>query len=226
MRVIRSLPVCRAAAGSFSLTKSMTVSITRRCESPIVELRRWAAIVAALLTLLLCRPGALHAGEPAINVRSAEITSSADGYYLDASFEIELGDTLEEALTKGVALNFLVDFELIYERWYLLNLWNRTMADFGQRYRLTYNALTRQYRVAAGALTQNVDSLREALAVMGQIRNRFIVPRDELDADKVYSAQLRLRLDTSQLPKAFQVSALGSKGWNLSSDWYRWTVRP
>jgi hypothetical protein len=204
----------------------MTVSTTRRCERPIVDPRRWVAIVAALLVLLVSGPGALHAGEPAINVRSAEITSSADGYYLDASFELELGDTLEEALLKGVALNFLVDFELIYERWYLLNLWNRTVSEFAQRYRLTYNSLTRQYRVAAGALTQNVDTLREALAVMGQIRNRFIVPRDELDVEKVYSAQLRLRLDTSQLPKAFQVNALGSKGWNLSSDWYRWTVRP
>jgi len=182
--------------------------------------------VAALIGLVLLWSMPLRADDPAINVRSAELTASQDGYYLDATFEIELGDTLEEALTKGVALNFVLDFELIYERWYLLNLWNKTVADFRQRYRLTYNSLTRQYRVAAGALTQNVDTLREALSVMGQVRNRFIASRDDIDSDDIYTAGLRLQLDKSQLPKAFQVNALGSKGWSLSSDWYRWTVRP
>jgi len=186
----------------------------------------FAAFAMSVVALLWQISGPADAGEPAINVRSAELTASNDGYYLDASFEIDLGHTLEEALTKGVALNFVLDFSLIYERWYLLNLWNKTVANFEQRYRLTYNSLTRQYRIAAGTLTQNVDSLREALVVMGGVRNRFIVSRDEVDPEKPYTAELRLRLDTSQLPKPFQLDALGSKGWNLSSDWYRWTVRP
>ncbi len=204
----------------------MTGSSTRRCANPTPKRDRFVAVVAALIGLVFLWSTPLRANDPAINVRSAELLSSQDGYYLDASFEIELGATLEEALTKGVALNFVLDFELVYERWYLLNLWNKTVADFRQRYRLTYNALTRQYRVAAGALTQNVDTLREALAVMGQVRNRFIASRDDIDPESVYTAELRLQLDKSQLPKAFQVNALGSKGWSLSSDWYRWTVRP
>lgn len=204
----------------------MTGSSTRRSGSSTPERNRFSGIVAAWIALLVLWSPALRANDPAINVRSAEVTSSQDGYYLDANFEIELGDTLEEALSKGVALNFVLDFELLYERWYLLNLWNKTIADFRQRYRLTYNALTRQYRVAAGALTQNVDTLREALVVMGTVRNRFIASRDDIDADLAYTAELRLQLDKSQLPKAFQVNALGSKGWSLTSDWYRWTVRP
>jgi hypothetical protein len=192
----------------------------------MLEQGRFVAVVATLLALVLLWSAPSRADDPAINVRSAELTLSQDGYYLDANFEIELGDTLEEALEKGVALNFVLDFDLIYERWYLLNLWNKTVADFRQQYRLTYNALTRQYRVAAGALTQNVDTLREALSMMTQIRNRFITSRDELERGRVYTAELRLQLDKSQLPKAFQVDALGAKGWSLSSDWYRWTVRP
>jgi hypothetical protein len=203
----------------------MTGSSTRRSGNP-TKRDSFAALAAVLLGLTLLWSAPLRASNPGINVRSGELTASQDGYYLDASFEIELGDTLEEALTRGVALNFVLDFELIHERWYLLNLWNKTIAEFRQRYRLTYNALTRQYRVAAGALTQNVDSLHEALAVMGQVRSRFIASRDEIDPQSAYTAELRLQLDKSQLPKAFQVNALGSKGWSLSSDWYRWTVRP
>lgn len=187
---------------------------------------RFVATIATLLGLLLLWSATVRANDPAINVRSAELTVSQDGYYLDANFDIELGDTLEQALEKGVALNFVLEFDLIYERWYLLNLWNKTVAEFQQRYRLTYNALTRQYRVAAGALTQNVDTQREALAIMAQVRNRFIASRDQLEPGRVYTAALRLQLDKSQLPKAFQVDALGEKGWSLSSDWYRWTVRP
>ncbi len=52
--------------------------------------------------------------------------------------------------------------------------------------------------------------------------------REELEAgtlkkDSTYTAALRLRLDTTQLPKPFQINALGSREWNIGSDWYRWT---
>jgi hypothetical protein len=80
--------------------------------------------------------------------------------------------------------------------------------------------------VAAGALTQNVDTLAEALALLGQVKSRFIAARDDLEPGRVYAAQLRLRLDTSALPKPFQLNAIASKGWTLVSDWHRWTVKP
>lgn len=166
------------------------------------------------------------ASEPAIHVRSADITTTAEGAVLDANFQIDLGDTLEEALAKGLSLHFIAEFDLIYERWYLLNLWNQNIASFEQRYRLNYNALTRQYRLTIGALTQNVETLQDALQIMAKIRNQVIAGRDDLKAGQVYTAQLRLRLDPKQLPKPFQISSIGSKSWNLSSDWYRWTVKP
>jgi hypothetical protein len=33
-----------------------------------------------------------------------------------------------------------------------------------------------------------------------------------------------MRLDTAQLPKPFQVSALANREWNLASGWKRWPV--
>jgi hypothetical protein len=35
-----------------------------------------------------------------------------------------------------------------------------------------------------------------------------------------------MRLDTSQLPKPFQVNALANREWNLSSDWQTVRVPP
>lgn len=183
-----------------------------------------AAVVVALFIALTAAP--VRAAEPAIHVRSADVTVTADGAVLDANFQIDLGDTLEEALSKGLSLYFVAEFELIYERWYLLNLWNRTIASFELRYRLNYNALTRQYRLTVGSLTQNVETLADAIQTMARIRNQVIASRDDLKPGQDYTAQLRLRIDPKQLPKPFQISSIGSKSWNLSSEWYRWTVRP
>jgi Domain of unknown function (DUF4390) len=161
-----------------------------------------------------------------IHIKSAELVPSDAGYSLEANYEITLSHTLEEALLRGLVLPFVIDFELTYPRWWTLSLWNRTVAQFRQQHRLSYNALTRQYRLSFGNLHQNFDTLEEALAVLGRVRERLVVARQDVDPDDVYLAELRLRLDTTQLPKPLQINALASRDWNLSSDWYRWTFRP
>jgi hypothetical protein len=178
-----------------------------------------------LLALAMALYAATGRGE-GIHIKSAELIASDATYSLEANYEITLSYTLEEALLRGLALPFVIDFELIYPRWWTLSLWNRTIAEFRQQHRLSYNALTRQYRLSFGNLHQNFDTLEEALGVLGRVRERVVFAREDIDPDKVYLAELRLRLDTSQLPKPLQINALGSREWNLSSDWYRWTFRP
>jgi hypothetical protein len=161
-----------------------------------------------------------------IHIKSAELIPSEADYSLEANYEVTLSHTLEEALLRGLALPFVIDFELTYPRWWTLGLWNRTVVEIHQQHRLSYNALTRQYRVSFGNLNQNSDTLEEALAVIGQVRQPAVFTREDVNTGAVYIAALRLRLDTSQLPKPLQINALGSRDWNLSSDWYRWTFRP
>ena len=161
-----------------------------------------------------------------IHVKSAELVLNSGDYYLAANFEVGLTATLEDALNKGLPLHFVVEFELIRPRWYTLYLWNKTILEVEQNYRLSYNALTRQYRLSLGALHQNLDTLEEALALLGRLRSRYVADAESLGEDVVYDAAIRMRLDVSQLPKPFQINALASRDWNLSSDWYRWTVAP
>ena len=175
----------------------------------------------ALCLLLFCTAFAAAEG---IHVKSAEISLSDGDYHLEANFEVELTHTLEDALNKGLPLHFIVEFELIQPRWYTLYLWNKSMLEFEQDYRLSYNALTRQYRLSQGALHQNFDTLSDALALMGRLRPRLLADADMLDTGKVYEAAVRMRLDVTQLPKPFQINALASRDWNLASAWYRWTV--
>ena len=180
----------------------------------------WPALLAALWLTLTSTPAAPAEG---IEVRSAALVSADDSYYLEATFEIALTSVLEDALSKGVPLHFLVEFELTRPRWYWFN---EKLASVQQRYRLTYNALTRQYRVGVGTLYQNFPSLAEALEFLTRVRLRDIGEPGALRKDSTYAAALRMRLDTSQLPRPFQITAVGSRDWNITSDWYRWTVAP
>ena len=177
-------------------------------------------LVAALLAILLA-VGAALAHAQGIDVRRATLSVAEDGYVLDAQFDVALTHTLEEALNKGVPLYFRVEFELTRPRWYFFS---DRVAYLQQEYRLSYNALTRQYRLGTGTLHQNFGTMAEALEVMSRIRRRQDVDSGSLRKDTPYTAALRMRLDTSQLPKPFQLSAVASREWNVSSDWYRWQV--
>jgi hypothetical protein len=182
--------------------------------------------VARPLLVLAAALLALSVHAEGIHVKSAELVPGDNGFALDANYEISLTPTLEEALVRGLTLNFVTDFELVYPRWWTFNLWNGGVTDFRIRHKLSYNALTRQYRLSFGSLHQNFGTLGEALAVLGRVRRPGAVPSSEVQRGTVYEAALRLRLDTSRLPKPLQIDALASRDWNLTSDWYRWTFMP
>lgn len=197
----------------------MTVSSMRSSASVPADPRRW--LCAALL--LLCLAMADFARAEGIAVTSASLRAGEDAYELDASFEIQFSGTLLEALARGLPLYFITDVELTRGRWYWLD---EVVARQEIQYRLSYNALTRQYRLATGALYQNFDTLEEAAGVLSNIRGRPVADKAALKRGEEYTAGVRLRLDTSQLPTPFQVSALTSREWSLSSGWLRWKVAP
>lgn len=175
----------------------------------------------AALWLILVTPSVSHAD--GIEVKNAAVTLAEDGLVLQAEFSTTLTHTLEDALNKGVSLYFLLEFELIRPRWYWVN---EKIISTQQQYRLSYNALTRQYRIGVGNLYQNFSTLAEALEVMSRLRRREEIEPGAIRKDTTYTAGLRLRLDVSRLPKPFQISALGSREWNIGTDWHRWTVTP
>lgn len=192
----------------------MTASSTHCCRR-----HSWLAALAAALWLFIAAP----AQADGIEVKKAALVAAEDGYFLEADFDIALTPTLEDALNKGVPLYFLLEFELVRPRWYWLN---EKLANARQQYRMSYYALTRQYRVGVGTLYQNFSSLPEALEALSRVRLREIAEPGALGKGSSYTAALRLRLDTSQLPRPFQIGVVGSRDWSLSSDWHQWTISP
>lgn len=193
----------------------MMVFITACSKKLTEQLRRW-------LFLLVFVPFLAWTAE--VEISSPQLAAGDDGYSLSADFAFDLNSRLEEAVTKGVVLHFVVDFELARARWYWLD---EKLVSRSQTYRLSYHALTRQYRLSTGGLHQSFSSLSDALRVLSRLRNWLVIERNDirtLRAGDPYLAELRLRLDITQLPRPFQISALGNKEWSLNSDWKTWQL--
>jgi len=158
-----------------------------------------------------------------IEVKSAELRLEEGEVLLNAEFDLALNPTLEEALEKGIPLYFVLEFELTRSRWYWFD---DKVAQTAITSRVSYNALTRQYRVASGLLAQNFNSLEEVERYIGRVTSRPVAQASALSKGTRYEASIRLRLDVNQLPKPFQVNALASKEWTLASDWHRWSYVP
>ena len=179
---------------------------------------RRIALCIGWLVLLAAAP----AWADEIEVRAAELRAVEDGLLLDADFAFELTPRLSEVVANGVPLYFRVDFELTRRRWYWFD---DTAAARRLHLRLSYHALSRQYRLSTGLLQQSFATLDEALNVLKRIRSWLVVDRTVSFADADYEAAVRMRLDVTLLPKPFQLSALTSRELQLDSPWRRFTVR-
>ena len=155
-----------------------------------------------------------------IVVKSAELRAEDDDFVLNADFELTVNATLEEALQRGVPLYFILEFDISRPRWYWFD---DKVLSYSAQYRITWNALTRQYRVSSGLFGQTLYTLEEVERFLSRVTSRPVARRDQLQKGARYEAALRLRLDVNQLPKPFQVDALASREWSLQSDWQRWS---
>jgi len=181
--------------------------------------RRIAFLARLVLLLASLAAGAARADD--IEVRGVALRATGEGLMLDADFAFELTPRLAEVVANGVPIYFRVEFELIRRRWYWFD---DTTAVRRLQVRLSYHALSRQYRLSTGLLQQNFATLEEALNVLKRVRNWLVVERSvSLSGD--YEAAVRMRHDVSLLPKPFQLSALTARDLHLDSAWHRFTVR-
>jgi hypothetical protein len=158
-----------------------------------------------------------------IAVQSATLEPDEDGWQVQAEFDIQFSPRLEEAVNRGVALYFVVEFELARPRWYWFD---DKPVQMSQTYKISYTPLLRQYRLSVGNAYQNFTRFDEVTRVLSRLRGWHVADKGALRKDQIYQAGLRMRLDTAQLPKPFQLNAIASRDWTLASDWHRWTIGP
>lgn len=175
------------------------------------------------LTLTLTAVPSKAMAADGVEFRHANLESSDDGYRLSASYTLELNRSLEEAIMRGFPLYFTTEVEISRPRWYWFD---ETAISATHTIRISYNVLTRQYRAAiTGNLQQSFDTLEDALALIRRPSRWVVAKKEDLKPGNTYNVAVRMRLDSSLLPKPIQVHALNSSDWRFSSDWKNFTFK-
>ncbi|MBP0621931.1 DUF4390 domain-containing protein [Cupriavidus consociatus] len=202
------------ATGMTQLRTQLPMHLRPQLRSYLPACMRVVLMLA--LALLLWLPPAANA--QVIEATEARIEYQDGGFDLAASFEFDLPPALEDALHKGISLYFVIDFELTRPRWYWFD---DKPVNTSRSVRLSYQPLTRQYRISTGGLQLPFSRLKSALQFVQRVRGWRVFERNAVKPGESYHAQVRMRLDLSQLPKPFQINAVNTRDWNLASDWRR-----
>jgi hypothetical protein len=180
--------------------------------------RVWLAAMM-LAGWLVLASGAIAADNNAI--KKAVIRSTPQGYVLDADVNIALNSTLEDALSKGINLYFLLELEVTRPgSWYWFD---EDIANPVRKMRIYYHLLLRRYVVESGYVTRTAETLSDALTMLGRVNDWPVIDRDALKTGRRYEARLRLRLDKDQLPKPLAIGGVTSDQWELATPWYKWS---
>ena len=187
-----------------------------------------------VVCLLCCICFASSVSAEGIEVNKVEARLTEEGYRLTADFKIVLPPSVEEALKRGVTLYFVSELSVHRSRWYWLDT---DIESFEQTTKLSYNTLTRQYRLSRGGLFQSFFELKDALRAVGY-QTSPPIPVGLLDnsgggylsrltkKNTQIGATASMRLDLTQLPKPLQVNALTSDQWGVESKLYHWDISP
>jgi hypothetical protein len=179
--------------------------------------RRWLVLCLVLLMM-----GAAPVQADTIEVQRASLEADGGGWNLDARFDFELNNSLEEAVNKGVPLYFTTEFDLSRPRWYWFD---QQPVSVAQSIRLSFQPLTREYRVSSGGtqlgFSFGAATLKEALDIIKHVTSWHVIDRGQVEPGETYVASVRMQLDTALMPKPFQIDAVNNRDWNLSSDWKR-----
>lgn len=180
-------------------------------------------LIATVLRLIILSSFATLAIADGIIVQSVKLEQKDATFSLDATFNIDLSPIIQEALHKGVTLPFVLDFNVIQQRW---NIWDQTVVETSLPYRLAFSALTRQYHIKDKLRGRDAsfDTLEQALTAAGVVSDLAVFNAEQLQPEVEYEAQVRLRLEAGGLPSALQLEALESDKWEVSSPWYRWVM--
>ena len=182
-------------------------------------------MMCALVLALMAHATGMAAPADDAAAESAELRldRTSDGLFLSTHLQFVLPDLAEDALYKGIPMFFVAEAQVFRHRWY----WTDKQVAQATRYlRLSYQPLTRRWRLNTSTapfsnsglgvvLGQNFDDYNDALSAIQRIARWRIADAAAVETNAVHTVDLRFRLDMSQLPRPFQIGAVGQSGWNV-----------
>jgi len=198
------------------------------CSNATKMHRRLVNCFAYLLVLLALSLGVAvtaQAQATLVQVNDFALERDEEGGFINANLAFELPASLEDALLRGMPITFLMQAEVVRERWY----WYDKRVALAERYvRVSYQPLSRRWRVHQSnqpiltsglgvTLGKSYDSLKDALQAMQKITRWKFAEPSVLKTDAKQRLDFRFSLDLSQLPQALQFGNLTSNDWALEA---------
>jgi Domain of unknown function (DUF4390) len=150
-----------------------------------------------------------------IELAGLELSRTDEGLLLGYTTRFELPRAVADAMQKGVPLYFVAEATVRRSRWYWTD---KVVARHTRNWRLTWQPLTRRYRLNLGSVGQNYDNLDDALGALQRSgRWQLAEPAELADGGRM-AVDFSFRLDTSQLPRPLQISFGGEADWALAIE--------
>jgi hypothetical protein len=181
-------------------------------------------LATVLLTLALLP--AQRADAANFSVKSAQSHLNDRVLYVDARFDLPVNPRIEEALSKGIPIDVVIEVNMVKYRWWWRN-W--LITDTVVRRRIQFHALSRQYLVSGmreDDSSESFGSLSQALAHAGTLDEfkLFLTAKKEIEADARYLLMLRAHLDIEALPMLMRPLAYATPSWRRNTGWTEWPI--
>ena len=187
-----------------------------------VGMRTWLHAGMAVLAWVVCACPVWAQNQVAM--ASFQTERNEDVYQISAQFDLDLSNTVQEALLKGIPVYFVVDAKVYRDRWY----WSDKLVAAAQRHiRISYQPLTRRWRMQVASqpivqsglgvsLMQTYDSLEEVMVNLRRLNRWKFADAAQIETGAGHRLEFAFYLDLSQLPRPLQMGAAGQSEWELA----------
>lgn len=177
-----------------------------------------------LLTILLWLFYPTAAWSHGIEFQALESTLVGGIYLLDASIKYDFNDEVLEALEHGVSLRIDIIIRIKKKRKWL---WDKKIREDVINFKLERHPLSNHYVVSnlnSGNRYQ-LQTLNEALTVLGTIKNYKLIKVADLEEDANYYGDIMAKLNIESLPPPLRPVAYASEQWQLKSPRKKWAIK-
>ncbi|MBI3571255.1 MAG: DUF4390 domain-containing protein [Gammaproteobacteria bacterium] len=186
-------------------------------------IKKWrAGLPVAALWLLFALPAAAD-----FKVTEVQPRFGGGALLLNGTIDLALTTKVEEALSKGIQLDIVIDVRLHRLRWLV---WHQGVGSWTLRRRIGYHALSGQYLISTAEsgvdVKESHSSVQEALRALGSLNDLRLTLPESTPPEGEYSVEVRASLDIEALPSPLRPVAYTSLAWRLNSGWSLWKLEP
>jgi hypothetical protein len=187
------------------------------------RLSSWSIAAWCVISLMLWACLGMVRPVAAAELSQLSLQRTEEGVFLSSTVQFEPAAAVEEALLRSVPIYFVVQADVLRERWYWAD---KKVASASRTFRLAYQPLTRRWRVSVAsgagpatsqqyALHQNYDSLAQAIGSVTRVSRWKVADAARVEMGADHYLEFQFKLDLALLPRPFQLGMKSQADWNI-----------